>query len=66
VRGLADYLREELDKKGLDHNGVEGYQEGEWVLLDLGEIIVHIFSETAREFYDLERLWGDAPRLEKR
>jgi len=65
IRGMADYLQEELRKKGLTLNGIEGYQEAEWVLIDLGEVIVHIFSETAREFYDLERLWGDAPHLKK-
>jgi ribosome-associated protein len=65
VRGLADYLQEEMRKKEISPNGLEGYQEAEWVLIDMGEVIVHIFSEAAREFYDLERLWGDAPRLKK-
>jgi ribosome-associated protein len=64
VRGLADYLEEEFKKKHLLAGTVEGYREAEWVLIDLGDVIVHIFSEAAREFYDLERLWGDAPHLE--
>jgi ribosome-associated protein len=62
VRGMADHLLEEFRKKNLPAEGIEGYREADWVLIDLGEVIVHIFSEAAREFYDLERLWGDAPR----
>ncbi len=62
IRGLADSLLEELDKKGVHHEGLEGYQDSEWVLMDYGDVVVHIFSAEQREFYDLERLWGDAPR----
>lgn len=44
--------------------GIEGLQEGNWVLMDYGNIIIHIFQKPVREFYDLERLWTDAPRIE--
>jgi ribosome-associated protein len=43
---------------------VEGYDEGRWVLIDLNEVVVHVFQEEVREYYDLERLWGDAPPIE--
>ncbi len=43
---------------------VEGFERGEWILLDYGSIIIHIFSPKAREYYDLESLWGDAKRME--
>ncbi|MEO0185449.1 MAG: ribosome silencing factor [candidate division WOR-3 bacterium] len=55
---IADYLSEyEMP----DH--IEGVEEGNWILLDYIDVIVHIFSKEAREFYGLERLWGDAPQV---
>ena len=50
-------------KRGLRPLGVEGYQGAQWVLLDLGDLIVHVFYEETRRFYDLERLWGHAPQI---
>ncbi len=64
IRGLADAVVEELEKRGLRASGVEGYREGSWVLLDYGDIVVHVFAAEEREFYNLERLWSDAPRRE--
>ncbi|MBU1275144.1 MAG: ribosome silencing factor [Proteobacteria bacterium] len=53
-----------LKKAGRPALGVEGLNEGRWVLLDFGEVVVHVFHEPVREFYDLDSLWGDAPRVE--
>ncbi|HMM78598.1 MAG TPA: ribosome silencing factor [Pyrinomonadaceae bacterium] len=65
VQAIADEIVERLKKeKGLRAVRVEGYRTGEWVLLDYGDFVFHIFSETAREFYDLERLWRDAGKIE--
>ena len=58
---IADYLLEENEQKPLR---MEGYQEGRWILLDYGALIVHIFQEEEREYYNLERLWGDAEKEE--
>ena len=65
VQAISDEISEQL-KKQLNSRVVriEGYSSGEWVLLDYGDFIVHIFEQKAREFYDLERLWRDAKRVE--
>jgi ribosome-associated protein len=65
VQAIADEIKEQL-KKQLTSQPVriEGYNSGEWVLVDYGDIIVHIFNIEAREFYDLARLWRDARRVE--
>lgn len=64
VQALADHVEERLGEKfGIKPLRVEGRTEGEWVLVDFGDIIVHIFQAEARDFYSLERLWGDAARI---
>ncbi len=61
VQAIADEIREQLKKQnGAVAVRVEGYNAAEWVLVDYGDFIVHIFDKDAREFYDLERLWRDA------
>jgi len=64
TQAIADNVEEELEKAGLKLIRREGYPEGRWILLDFGLIIAHIFQEEERLFYNLERLWGDAPRLQ--
>ena len=63
VQAIADAVEEVLEKKGLRCKGIEGREEGKWVLMDFGDLVMHIFQDEEREFYGLERLWGDAPRL---
>jgi ribosome-associated protein len=64
VQALADHVEERLGQEfAMKPHRVEGRNEGEWVLVDFGDIIVHIFQAEAREFYSLERLWGDAARI---
>ncbi|MDH4179846.1 MAG: ribosome silencing factor [Armatimonadota bacterium] len=63
IRALGDSVVEALKEAGVRPYGVEGRDEGRWVLLDYGDVIVHIFGEEEREFYSLERLWGDAPKV---
>lgn len=64
VQALADHVEEKLGQEfEIKPLRVEGRNEGEWVLVDFGDIIVHIFQAEAREFYSLERLWGDAARI---
>jgi ribosome-associated protein len=64
VRAVADAVREQSERDGAPPLGVEGYEEGRWVLLDFADVVVHVFLPDAREYYDLDRLWGDAPRID--
>ena len=64
VQAIADEVDERLSAQGLEPNHREGYDHGEWILLDYVDFVVHIFNENARKFYDLERLWKSATKLE--
>ena len=64
VQAIADEVELQLKKMGLRPTHVEGYNQAEWVLVDYVDFVVHVFSEKARKFYDLERLWKSAKRLE--
>lgn len=64
VQAIADAVDERLEALGLRVTHSEGYKQAEWVLLDYVDFVVHIFSEKARQFYDLERLWKSAKRVE--
>jgi ribosome-associated protein len=64
VQAIADEVAERLRKAGTRAARIEGYKTAEWVLLDYGDFIVHVFDDKARRFYDLERLWRDAALVE--
>jgi len=61
---LYENIEQELKSCRLRPIGIEGTRHGEWILMDYGSFIVHIFSKPARDYYSLEKLWGDAPRLQ--
>jgi len=63
VQGLAEAVEEELRSKRVSTSKSEGLKEGSWVLLDYGDVIVHIFYAETRKFYDIEGLWHDAKRI---
>jgi ribosome-associated protein len=64
ARSVADSITEAMAKRGEKPLGMEGYDEGRWVLIDLDDVIVHVFQDEVRRKYDLERLWSDAPALD--
>ena len=64
VQSIAQGIEENLRGWGLRPHSVEGAGRGQWVLMDFSDVIVHIFFEPVRDFYDLEGLWADAPRVE--
>ncbi len=64
VRSLSDYVEQELVKKGKRPLRSEGYRAGDWITLDYGDVLVHIFRRETRAFYDLEHLWADAVQLD--
>jgi|ERR1051325_725421 ribosome-associated protein len=64
VQAIADEVVEQLKRHGNPASRVEGYQNAEWVLVDYGDFVVHVFDDKARRFYDLERLWREARRLD--
>ena len=61
VRGMAEHLVQALAPRGVEPHHVEGLTQGRWVLLDYVDFVVHVFHPELREFYQLERLWGEAP-----
>jgi ribosome-associated protein len=63
VRGIADSVMEKMGRKGVRTHHVEGLNTGRWVLLDYVDFVIHLFHPETRSFYQLERLWGDAPEL---
>jgi ribosome-associated protein len=64
VQGLAEAIESELSAKRISSRHSEGLREGLWVLLDFGDVVVHVFYHETRRFYDLEGLWHDAPRID--
>ena len=63
VQAIADAVQEKLRAGRVRPLHVEGYNRGQWVLIDYGDLVVHVFQEEPRRFYALERLWGDAPEV---
>lgn len=63
VRSIADHVVEVLTEQGHKLLGIEGRREGRWALVDFGDVVVHIFYHPLREFYDVEGLWAEAPRV---
>jgi ribosome-associated protein len=64
VKAIADAIEEELVKQGEKPRAIEGYQEATWILIDCIDLVIHVFDEDTRHFYDLERLWGRAARVD--
>jgi ribosome-associated protein len=64
IQAISNEVEERLEKAGLHPTHVEGYKQAEWVLLDYVDFVVHVFSDKARRYYDLERLWKSAKKLE--
>jgi ribosome-associated protein len=63
VMAIAEHIQVELKKQGIRPLSVEGSKEGHWTILDYGDVVIHVFFESVREFYDLEGLWIDARRI---
>jgi len=59
VHALAEHLEDEMKKLGFHYSHMEGYRAGNWILMDYGDIVVHIFDDASRDFYDIERIWKD-------
>jgi ribosome-associated protein len=64
VRAIAERVEERLGKAQVPMSHREGMAEAQWILLDYHDVVVHIFQDAVRQYYDLERLWGDAPKRE--
>ncbi len=64
VTSIAEHLIKSLTAQKIKTIGVEGVKEGEWALLDFGDVIIHVFESEKKSFYDIEGLWADAPRID--
>ncbi len=64
VQAIARHLQEKMRERGFRTHGIEGEQDGQWVLMDYGDVIIHLFYQPVRERYDLEGLWIEAPRID--
>ena len=65
VQAMADHLKEQFKKRGYQLLRIEGYRDARWVLMDYGYLLVHVFQPEERDFYNLERLWHEAVRVEE-
>lgn len=65
IQAMIDNVQEKMGKAGYFPKNVEGYQTANWVLMDYGDLIVHVFDRQNRLFYDLERIWSDGKKIEK-
>ncbi len=63
VQAIADSVKKTMSTQKCELISTEGYSDGRWVLMDFGDVVVHIFLDVLREYYDLENLWADAPRV---
>jgi ribosome-associated protein len=63
VQAIVNEIRDQAHKHGYNVRGIEGADEGRWVLVDLEDVVIHVFHREEREFHNLERLWGDAPAV---
>ena len=61
VQAIAREIKEKADENGFEVKRMEGFDEARWVLIDLGDVVAHVFHRDERNYYNLERLWGDAP-----
>ena len=64
VKAMSDACEEAAEKNGEEAHHIEGHRDGAWLLMDFSSVVVHIFTDEARKFYDLERLWGDAEEVD--
>lgn len=64
VQAVAENIEAKLKDAGIKPLRIEGFREGSWILVDYGDVVVHVFQEAERDFYNLERLWGDANVIE--
>lgn len=64
IKALSDACQKVMDEAGEPAHHIEGHRGGTWVLLDFSSVVVHVFTDEARKFYDLERLWGDAEQVD--
>ncbi len=64
IQAIAREVKEKAEENGFDVRRIEGYDSARWILIDLGDMVVHVFNKEERQFYNLERLWGDAPQIE--
>jgi ribosome-associated protein len=64
VSAIAEHIQKDLKKKGIKALSIDGIKEGRWVLMDYGHVVIHVFFESTRHFYNLEGLWSDARRIQ--
>ena len=64
VKSLADYVEYEMDEQGVSVSHIEGHRSDTWILLDYVDVIVHVFNEESRQYYDLDRLWEDGEEVD--
>lgn len=64
VQAIANEIKGKMNEENIDIKGMEGLRQARWILIDLGDVVVHVFHKEERNFYNIERLWGDAPRID--